>query len=68
MEKILKLWIKYDNVFLSGLVGTLWISAVTVVLGTMLGMLVAFVRMRKSRVLNIVADAYIEILRGTPIL
>lgn len=68
MEKILKLWIKYDNVFLSGLVGTLWISAVTVALGTMLGMLVAFVRMRKSRVLNIVADAYIEVLRGTPIL
>lgn len=68
MEKIVKLWIKYDNVFLSGLVGTLWISAVTVVLGTLLGMLVAFVRMRKSRVLNLLADAYIEVLRGTPIL
>ena len=68
MEKIVKLWIKYDNVFLSGLVGTLWISAVTVVLGTLLGMLVAFVRMRKSRALNLLADAYIEILRGTPIL
>ena len=68
MEKIVKLWIKYDNVFLSGLVGTLWISAVTVVLGTLLGMLVAFVRMRKSRALNLLADAYIEVLRGTPIL
>lgn len=68
MEKIVKLWIKYDNVFLSGLVGTLWISAVTVVLGTMLGMLIALMRMGKSKVLNIIADAYIEILRGTPIL
>ena len=68
MEKIIKLWIKYDSVFLSGLVGTLWISAVTVVLGTLLGMLVAFLRMRKSKVLNIIADAYIEVLRGTPIL
>lgn len=68
MEKIVKLWIKYDNVFLSGLVGTLWISAVTVVLGTLLGMLVAFLRMRKSKVVNIIADAYIEVLRGTPIL
>lgn len=68
MEKIVKLWLKYDSVFLSGLVGTLWISAVTVVLGTLLGMLVAFLRMRKSRVLNFLADAYIEILRGTPIL
>ena len=68
MEKMIKLWIKYDNVFLSGLVGTLWISAVTVVLGTLLGMLIAFMRMRKSKVLNLVADVYIEILRGTPIL
>lgn len=68
MEKIVKLWIKYDNVFLSGLVGTLWISAVTVVLGTMLGMLIALMRMGKSKLLNIIADAYIEILRGTPIL
>ena len=68
MEKIVKLWIKYDNVFLSGLVGTLWISALTVVLGTMLGMFIALMRMGKSKVLNIIADAYIEILRGTPIL
>lgn len=68
MEKIVKLWIKYDNVFLSGLVGTLWISAVTVVLGTLLGMLIALMRMGKSKLLNIIADAYIEILRGTPIL
>ena len=68
MEKMLKLWIKYDNVFLSGLVGTLWISALTVVLGTMLGMFIALMRMGKSKVLNIIADAYIEILRGTPIL
>lgn len=68
MEKMIKLWIKYDSVFLSGLVGTLWISAVTVVLGTVLGMLVALLRMGKSRILNFIADAYIEILRGTPIL
>ena len=68
MEKIIKLWIKYDNVFLSGLVGTLWISAVTVVLGTVLGMFVALLRMSKSKILNVIADAYIEILRGTPIL
>ncbi len=68
MEKMIKLWVKYDNVFLSGLVGTLWISAVTVVLGTLLGMLIALMRMGKSKLLNLIADAYIEILRGTPIL
>ena len=68
MEKMIKLWIKYDTVFLSGLVGTLWISAVVVLLGTVLGMFIALLRMGKSRLLNAIADIYIEVLRGTPIL
>ena len=68
MDKIIKLWVKYDTVFLSGLVGTLWISAVVVLLGTILGMFIALLRMGKSRLLNAIADIYIEVLRGTPIL
>lgn len=68
MEKILKLWQKYSFVFLDGLVGTLWISAVTILLGTVLGMFIALMRMSKVKPLNLVADVYIEILRGTPIL
>ena len=54
--------------YLQGLWGTLWISAVTVLLGTVLGVLVAVLRMSRSKVLNGIAGAYIEVLRGTPIL
>lgn len=68
MDKIIKLWVKYDTVFLSGLVGTLWISAVVVLLGTILGMFIALLRMGRSKLLNAIADIYIEVLRGTPIL
>ena len=68
MEKIIKLLAKYYPVYLSGLWGTLWISAVTVLFGALLGMLVAGMRMGKVKVLNLLADAYVEILRGTPIL
>ena len=68
MEKILKLLTKYYPVYLSGLWGTLWISAVTVFFGALLGMLVALMRMSRSRVLNAVSGIYVEILRGTPIL
>lgn len=68
MEKILKLWQKYSYVFMNGLLGTLWISAVTILLGTLLGMLIALMRMSKIKPLNLFADAYIEILRGTPTL
>ena len=68
MEKIIKIWLKYYPVYLSGLWGTLWISAVTVLLGALLGMVVALMRMSKVKVLKGVFDFCVEILRGTPIL
>lgn len=68
MASIVKLWEKYSAVYISGLFGTLWISLVTVLLGTVLGMLVALLRMSRFRAARAAAGAYIEVLRGTPIL
>ncbi|MEI3330303.1 MAG: hypothetical protein V8R27_01225 [Oscillospiraceae bacterium] len=47
MEKLGKLLVKYYPVYLSGLWGTLWISAVTVLFGALLGVLVALMRMSR---------------------
>lgn len=58
----------YSMTFWKGLWGTLWLSALTVFFGTLLGMLIALMRMGKSKILRAIADIYIEILRGTPIL
>ena len=68
MDKIIGLLGKYFPLYLEGLWGTLWLSAVTVVLGTVLGMFVALLRMSKVKVFNWISDAYIEVLRGTPAL
>lgn len=68
MEKMIKLWEKYHQVFLSGLGGTLWISLITVCCDLVLGLIVALMKMGRLRVMNVIADAYIEVLRGTPIL
>ena len=68
MDKIIKIWLKYYPVYLSGLWGTLWISAVTVLLGAMLGMVVALIRMSHTKVLKGITDLFVELLRGTPIL
>ena len=54
--------------FWKGLGGTLWLSALTVFFGTLLGMLIALMRMGKSNILRLIADIYVEVLRGTPIL
>ena len=68
MDKIFGLLEKYYMVFLSGLWGTLWLSALTVLFGTVLGIIVAMGRMGKSKILKAITDVYIEILRGTPVL
>ena len=68
MQKIIKIWNLYYMTFWKGLWGTLWLSAMTVFFGTLLGMLIALMHMGKSRILRGFADIYIEILRGTPIL
>ena len=67
-SNILKIWQKYDVVFLRGLGGTLWISAVVLLLGCVLGLFVSLTRMSKFKPVRWLGDLYVEILRGTPVL
>ena len=66
--KIVKILIKYWPVYLEGIWGTLWISAVTILMGTLLGMVIALMRMSKFKPFQWFAGIYIEIIRGTPAL
>ena len=68
IESIVKIWAKYDYVFLNGLWGTLWLAFVTVLFGTILGTLLALLRLSICKVFQALTGAYIEVLRGTPIL
>lgn len=65
---IIKIWQKYDFVFYEGALWTLGLTTITIFFGTVIGSLIAFMRMSKNKVLNGISFAYIEILRGTPIL
>lgn len=51
-----------------GLKTTVVISVLSTVFGTILGGLICFMRMKKSRLINFPARAYIAILRGIPVL
>lgn len=59
---------RYPNLFLSGLGYTLLLSAITVFFGTILGSLIALMRRSRFKVISIIATAYTEIIRGTPLL
>ena len=66
-EKFIKIVTRYWDVFLSkGLSTTLALSAIAVFFGAIIGTLLAFGKMGKSRILRGIITAYVEIIRGTP--
>jgi polar amino acid transport system permease protein len=59
----------FGNGFLwQGLVITLWLTAIPIVLGLVLGMILSLMRMSGRRSLDTLARFYIWIFRGTPLL
>ena len=51
---------------LEGLLNTVWLSACAIALGLALGLVLAFFRLARSRILAIAAKAVIEFYRNTP--
>lgn len=51
-----------------GLLVTLKLTAISIVLGTTLGFLVALARTSKSRLLFVISTGYVVLFRGTPVL
>jgi len=68
IERMLKVLNKYGYVFLSGIGGTLWLSVIVVVFGTILGIFVALMRMSKLKPVSTVANVFVEMVRGLPAL
>lgn len=58
----------YWSYFAKGIEYTLIISAISVVIGVLLGTLLALMRFSKSKIIHAIAVAYIEFVRGTPLM
>ena len=65
---ILDVFLKNYPLFFQGLMGTLQLALITVFFGTVFGSLLAMARLSKYKVINFVVGAYVEVIRGTPIL
>lgn len=68
LQDIIKIWRKYDYVFIEGIKWTLILSVITIFFGTVLGAVIAFMKMSNNKVLRFIADVYNGVIRGTPIL
>jgi polar amino acid transport system permease protein/polar amino acid transport system substrate-binding protein len=57
----------YISLLLQGLLTTIILAIVAVFLGTMIAVLIALLRMTPNKVIRFAFGAYVEILRGTPV-
>ena len=59
---------KYYDFYLTGTVITILLAFFAVVFGTILGLVLSLLRRSKFKVLSLISRAYVEFVRGTPIL
>lgn len=58
----------YGLSYLSGLFVTIELSLIGVIFGFLIGLLICFMRLSKSKTLQKIAFVYVDIIRGTPML
>ena len=65
---IIEVWCAYYPIFLKGAIGTLEYAAIAVIFGSIVGTLIAILHLSKNKVIGAIANVYVTVLRGTPLL
>ena len=68
LQTVFEVFMRTYPGFLEATLITLKITAVALVLGTVLGLLFALMKISRSKVLQTIANFYITIIRGTPLI
>lgn len=66
MSKVIELIVRYKTMLISGVEITITASLLAIVIGLILGTLLAVMKLSKVKVLNIISAVYVEIVRGIP--
>lgn len=67
-SNFLRLLLRYSNFYVEGMRNTILLSIMALMIGTVLGGLMALMRISNSGFLRSIAQVYIEIFRGTPLM
>lgn len=68
LANIMMLVQNYSGLFFEGMRYTLLLALITVTFGTVIGTVLALLKMGRFKILSFLSTAYIEIMRGTPLL
>ncbi len=67
-NSIVDIFMKYRSFYVTGIGYTLLLSALGVLFGFIIGLIISLLRMSGVRIIEWLGTAYVEILRGTPML
>lgn len=68
MENLMYIWEKYHSLFISGAKVTIILSLVTIVFASVIGSILAMMKISKFRPFRYIAGIYVEFIRGTPLM
>lgn len=68
LKTVVEVFLRTYPGFLEATLTTLQITAVALVLGTSLGLIFALMKISRSKILQTIANLYITIIRGTPLI
>lgn len=66
--KFFDLFIKYFPSYMSAMKITLWVTAASLLIATLIGVVFAIFKISRFRALQSIANVYISIIRGTPLI
>lgn len=67
-EKFFQTVIEFTPKFIPGVITTLQLAFLSILLGTVIGLFAAVLKLSKNKLLHMVTDAYVTLIRGTPLL
>ncbi len=68
LTSLVQVFVKYDSLFLQALLMTVSLSLATVLCSSVLGSLMALMKISGSKILRAISTAYVTFIRGTPLL
>lgn len=60
--------VKFAPKFLPGVKATLELAVLSILLGTLIGLIVVLIKLTKIKIFDVIMNVYISIIRGTPLL
>ena len=64
----MSVYIKGFLIACQGIPTTVWVSLIAIVIGAAFGLLLALCSQTRSKILQVVAKIYVDVVRGTPML